>query len=115
MSDLAEGEDWRYWVWKDLEAICPRWIKPCCCQSQVSAQQERKWRAEARHGRQTGSVDKEGLMPGRAEAACLGRQQLPEQSSEQGPGRAGGWLPSVFRSTSLGNWAESVFYKEERQ
>lgn len=74
-----------------------------------------KWRAEARHGRQTGSVDKEGLMPGRAEAACLGRQQLPEQSSEQGPGRAGGWLPSVFRSTSLGNWAESVFYKEERQ
>lgn len=31
-----------------------------------------------------------------AQAARLGRQQLPEQSSEQGPGRAGAGLPSVI-------------------
>lgn len=53
-------------------------------------------------------------MAGEVQAACLGRRQLPEQSSEQGPGRAGGWLPSVI-STDSGNWGESVFYKEERQ
>ena len=50
-------------------------------------------------------------MPGGAQAACLGRQQLLEQSSEQGPSRAGGWLPSVIRALTQETGEKVCFTK----
>lgn len=50
-------------------------------------------------------------MPGGAQVACLGWQQLLEQSSEQGPGRAGGWLLSVIRALTRETGEKVCFTK----
>ena len=71
----------------------------------------RRAEAERLHGRREkrGAEDRSRAQTGksvteRARAACVRSQLLPEQSrGGKEPDRAGGWLPSDFRSSGSGD------------